>query len=114
MRFDTSSLRKPTPSYLIYCDFESDTSIWNSPLSTPALQHIVTDSRYSVFRDFVSTGANRMSEYLAGVREATTAVLGNGIAAPFRLNERSSAVGVGFGIIVELCLRLSCVFQTLL
>ncbi|ELU41262.1 nuclear pore complex protein [Rhizoctonia solani AG-1 IA] len=46
------------------------------------LPNIIADSRYSIFRDFVSPDGNRMPEYLAGVREAGIAVLGAGVSDP--------------------------------
>ncbi|CAE6488486.1 unnamed protein product [Rhizoctonia solani] len=46
------------------------------------LPNIVADSRYSIFRDFVSPDGNRMPEYLAGVRDAGIAVLGAGVSDP--------------------------------
>ncbi|EUC55936.1 nuclear pore complex protein [Rhizoctonia solani AG-3 Rhs1AP] len=46
------------------------------------LPNIVADSRYSIFRDFVSADGNRMPEYLAGVRDAGIAVLGAGVSDP--------------------------------
>jgi nuclear pore complex protein Nup107 len=49
---------------------------------TLQLPNIIADSRYSIFRDFVSPDGNRMPEYLAGVREAGIAVLGAGVSDP--------------------------------
>ncbi|KAG8702888.1 Nucleoporin nup84 [Ceratobasidium sp. 394] len=46
------------------------------------LPNIVADSRYGIFKDFVSTSGNRMPEYLGCVREASIAMLKNGITDP--------------------------------
>ncbi|KAG9125019.1 Nucleoporin nup84 [Ceratobasidium sp. 392] len=46
------------------------------------LPNIVADSRYGIFKDFISTSGNRMPEYLRCVREASIAVLKNGVTDP--------------------------------
>ncbi|CAE6457760.1 unnamed protein product [Rhizoctonia solani] len=46
------------------------------------LPNIVADSRYNIFRDFISPDGNRMPEYLASVRDAGIAVLGGGVSDP--------------------------------
>ncbi|QRV95712.1 nuclear pore complex protein [Ceratobasidium sp. AG-Ba] len=46
------------------------------------LPNIVADSRFGIFKDFVSRDGNRMPEYLRCVREASIAVLKNGITDP--------------------------------
>ncbi|KAG8724644.1 Nucleoporin nup84 [Ceratobasidium sp. 395] len=46
------------------------------------LPNIVADARYGLFKDFISASGNRMPEYLRCVREASIAVLTNGITDP--------------------------------
>lgn len=81
MRLVSSSLRKP-PFSPYPAAISSLTRPFRNLRRALQLPNIVADSRYSIFRDFVSTGVNRMPEYLAGVREAAIAVLGNGLTDP--------------------------------
>ncbi|KAF9506540.1 hypothetical protein BS47DRAFT_1321765 [Hydnum rufescens UP504] len=47
------------------------------------LTTIVADDRYTLYRDFVSGGKNRLDEYLGTVRSAALAVLDDGSKDPF-------------------------------